>query len=118
MDIIAVPDIYEFIIDVSKSSSRSLSEEEKRVAKRVFADSINLDRVRVDDKARIGSRKHQYAYVSFYTINLYGLLSTNLLIHELTHIWQYSQFGSAYIPRALYAQRSKMKYNYGGLSAL
>jgi hypothetical protein len=117
-DIIAIPDIYEFVIDVFKNHSRPLNEIEKAEAVKVFRDAINLDRIRVDDRARIGARKHKYAYVSFYTINLHGMLRPNLLIHELVHVWQYSQYGSVYIPRALQAQRSELKYNYGGLESL
>ena len=87
-------------------------------AKKVFGNVIDLNRIRVDDKTKVGSRKNNYAYVGFYTINLYGFLHPNLLIHELVHIWQYSQKGSVYIPRALKAQQSIMKYDYGGLPNL
>jgi hypothetical protein len=33
-------------------------------------------------------------------------------------VWQYQQVGSRYIPRALYAQRTREGYNYGGVMAL
>jgi hypothetical protein len=45
-------------------------------------------------------------------------MQNSTLMHELTHVWQFEQMGSVYIPRAIRAQKSKMGYNYGGVSAL
>ena len=45
-------------------------------------------------------------------------MQNSILIHELTHVWQFEKMGSVYIPYALIAQQSKMGYNYGGVSEL
>ena len=45
-------------------------------------------------------------------------MQNSILIHEMTHVWQYEKMGSVYIPRALEAQRSIMGYNYGGVEIL
>ena len=45
-------------------------------------------------------------------------MQNSLLLHELTHVWQFQQLGAVYIPRALAAQRSVAGYNYGGVSNL
>ena len=45
-------------------------------------------------------------------------MQNSILLHELTHIWQFQQMGAVYVPRAIKAQFSKMGYNYGGVSAL
>jgi hypothetical protein len=66
----------------------------------------------------VGSRTHGVAYVSFFTINVWGVISRELLVHEVMHVWQYLQMGPVYIPRALQAQKSRMGYNYGGLNPL
>lgn len=117
-DLFFLPEIYETIIDFGKWKTRPLSPLEKQLAKSVFGDSIMLDSVRIDDKAKIGCRKHSIAYVSFFTVNSWGKLPPATFIHELFHVWQYQQYGSAYIPKSLRAQRSELGYNYGGLEVL
>ena len=69
---------------------------------------------------RLGAweKKLARAYVSFNLINYNSSLPKSIFIHECVHIWQYQQFGSVYILRALQAQRSKAGYDYGGVEAL
>ena len=88
------------------------------MAKAVFGDSIDYSWVVLDEKAMLGPKQGKFAYVGFNTINSYGKLSNHILIHELVHIWQFQNYGSPYIWRALWAQHSKEKYNYGGLEKL
>ena len=63
-------------------------------------------------------RHHARAYVSFHSINFDQELPPHTFIHELVHIWQYEQYGSAYISEALWAQRWGGGYDYGGLDPL
>jgi hypothetical protein len=42
----------------------------------------------------------------------------SLLVHEMMHVWQYQHLGVIYIPKALSAQYSLMKYDYGGKPGL
>lgn len=119
LDLLAILDCFEWLNAlVFKPNSRPLSEAEKFLARMVFGQSIPLELVRIDESARIGTRRTGIVYVSGFTINSWGPFAEAILIHELVHVWQYCQLGAAYIPRALRAQNSAMGYNYGGLPAL
>ncbi len=113
-----LPPCWIWLHRVFKKNTRPLSAREIAIAKTVFGDSLNYQKIKLDERARIGCRKYRFAYVSFYLINSWGPLSDVTLIHELMHVWQYERFGPAYIPRALHAQRTPEGYNYGGVPAL
>lgn len=118
MDIVAMPEVYEIIFSLLKLKTRSLTIQEKALAKSIFGDSIQYDLVKVDTGARFGTKKIALAYVSFNTINYLRNIDKAIFIHELMHIWQFQQFGSIYIARAIKAQRSKEGYDYGGIANL
>ncbi len=101
-----------------KRSSRRLSEDEKKSCRSIFGDNLNLDLIRIDESSRVGSKKWGIIYVSFHTINSWGKIPMHILIHEMVHIWQYANFGSAYISHALKAQNSRAGYDYGGVVEL
>ncbi|MCB0688258.1 MAG: hypothetical protein KDC53_17090 [Saprospiraceae bacterium] len=117
-DLVGVAEIYESLADIIKFNTRPLNETEKTLVSKFFGDSLNLRRIRIDEFAFGGPRSHDFAYVSFYTINSWGELNEDIFVHELVHIWQYHQLGSVYIPRALRAQFSHEGYDYGGLANL
>jgi len=117
-DLFAIPEIYETIMDISKWNTRALSKREKLLASMVFTDSIDLDMVRVDDRAVLGPKWGRFAYVSYHTINSYGKIPNAILIHELMHVWQFTYLGSVYIINALMAQRSQEGYDYQGLKRM
>lgn len=118
LDILGFPEFYETVMDFVKFNSRSMYDWEIDLAKTVFGDSINYKRVRIDELSITGPKQKNFCYVSFYIINSWGKMQNSTLLHELTHVWQFEQMGSVYIPRAIKAQYSKMGYNYGGISAL
>jgi hypothetical protein len=118
MDIVAMPEVYEIIFSILKRKTRPLTIQEKALAKSIFGDSIQYDLVKVDTGARFGTKKIALAYVSFNTINYLRNIDKAIFIHELMHIWQFQQFGSIYIARAIKAQRSKEGYDYGGVANL
>ncbi len=118
MDIVAMPEVYEIIFSILKRKTRQLTIQEKALAKSIFGDSIQYDLVKVDTGARFGTKKIALAYVSFNTINYLRNIDKAIFIHELMHIWQFQQFGSIYIARAIKAQRSKEGYDYGGVANL
>lgn len=118
LDLLGIPEIYESAIDFGKWSTRPLTEWEKQIAYSVFGQAIPLEKVRVDESARIGCQRWHVIYVSYFTINAWGKFHPDILIHELVHVWQYLRMGSLYIPRALNAQRTAEGYNYGGVEAL
>jgi len=88
------------------------------MAKEIFGNAINYDRIRIDESAYLGPKQQQICYVSFYIINSWGKMQNSILIHELVHVWQYENMGAVYIPRALWAQTTDEGYNYGGLENL
>ena len=118
IDIVGVPEIYETFLDFYKWKTRVLSEAEIKIAISVFGNSINYEKVRVDETAQVVCRRYNVYYVSFFTINSWGDFKPEIFIHEMMHIWQFQNLGSVYIPRALLAQLTQMGYNYGGTEAL
>jgi hypothetical protein len=107
---------------------RCLNEIELEEAEKVFANKIDLNRVRILEHSKfakmgkIFAGKTKLGVSLVYTIHFTqeinckpGNWDMAWLIHELTHVWQYEIMGLLYIPRALYAQHfTKGKYNYGG----
>lgn len=118
LDCLYLPEIALWIHQIFKPNTRRLYPDEIEMARSIFGESIDYQKVRIDGHARIGCRKYHFAYVSFQMINTWGLLSDRHFIHEMVHIWQYQRLGSVYIPRALYAQRTAQGYNYGGIAGL
>ena len=117
-DLLGVGEIYETLADIVKFNSRPLTAEELKIVRTFFPSSLNASRLRIDEHSFFGPRSHHFAYVSFYTINSWGPMQESIFVHELTHVWQYQELGSVYIPRALRAQFSQDGYDYGGLSNL
>jgi hypothetical protein len=118
LDCFGFSELYETILDFIKFNSRPLRDWELKLAQSVFGNQINYKRVRIDEYAFIGPRQYRFCYVSFYVVNSWGTMQNSLLLHELTHVWQFQHLGAVYIPRALSAQRSAAGYNYGGVSNL
>ena len=118
LDCLGLSEIYETVCDFFKFNSRSLHGWEKDLAKEVFGNKINYARVRLDEYAFFGPRQYRFCYVSFFHINSWGAMQNSLLLHELTHVWQYQKLGIVYIPKALQAQRTSIGYDYGGAEAL
>lgn len=114
LDLPGVPEIFETIADFVKWRTRPLTDGEIALARPIFGERINWKRVRIDERALLGPPQFRLCYVSFYTINSWRSMPEPLFIHELTHIWQYEQLGSVYIPRALAAQWTQEGYDFGG----
>lgn len=118
LDLIGIPFIYETTAQLVKWRTRPLAASERRVLLPIFGPDFPYDRVLIDERARVGPPQLQICYVSFFTINSYGPMRLETLVHEMVHVWQYWRVGAVYIPRALRAQRSIQAYDYGGLGAL
>ena len=118
IDCTGITEVYETLTDFLKFNSRPLQAWEKELARQIFGNTIHYSRVRIDEYAFVGPRQKSLCYVSFYLINSWGSMENSLLLHELTHVWQYQRMGIVYIPRALYAQFNGIGYNYGGADLL
>lgn len=118
LEILAVGEVYETLVDLVKVNTRRLTEEEIRDASAVFGSSLNLRLVRLDKRALLGPARTKRDYTSFHTINCWGESRRDVLIHELTHVWQYERAGAIYMPQALHAQFRGAGYRYGGVAGL
>jgi hypothetical protein len=104
IDLLGVGEVYETVQDFLKFNTRTLTGAERAAAQRIFGGSINLDLVRLDERAVIGPAFSDREYTSFHTINGWGHITQRTLVHELTHVWQYQRDGAIYMPQALHAQ--------------
>lgn len=118
LEIAGIGEAYETIMDFIKFNTRTLNDEERTAAERLFGSSINLSLVRVDEAAFIGPLFSDRAYTSFHTINSWGRETVDVMMHELTHVWQYQTSGAIYMPQAIHAQVWGDGYNYGGKTGL
>ncbi len=118
LEIAAVGELYETLADLVKVNTRRLTDEEIRDASTVFGSSLNLRLVRLDKRAVLGPARTKRDYTSFHTINCWGESRRDVLIHELTHVWQYERSGAIYMPQALHAQFRGAGYDYGGRAGL
>jgi hypothetical protein len=93
-----------------------MTSEEIAIAKTVFGDAIPWDRVRFDEHSLMAwiGRTHTTGFI----INSTSNVSDDVMIHELTHVWQYVNDGLVYIPEAVDAMNSDEGYDYGGVDNL
>ncbi len=118
LEIAGLGEAYETIMDFIKFNTRTLNAAERTAAERLFGASIDLDLVRVDEAAIIGPAFSGRAYTSFHTINSWGREPVDVMMHELTHVWQYETSGAIYMPQAIHAQVWGGGYTYGGAAGL
>ncbi|HEY9639803.1 MAG TPA: S8 family serine peptidase [Coleofasciculaceae cyanobacterium] len=122
---LGIPEDAETIADLLKPETRALTPREIKLAKSVFGNSINYRLVRLDEAAKTVDWAKQIKgfnsprpFTTFHTINSWGSLKDETLIHELTHVWQYEHGGAKYIPEALAVNGNKSGYDYKGVSNL
>jgi len=118
----------------SLGTYRLLTDAEKTEARRVFADSIDLDLVSISQESldntiiveiqaffqRLGGDAEEArAFVTGTLINIDASvgITNDTLIHELTHVWQNFETGPMYLVEAIHAQTTPDSYNYGYESA-
>lgn len=118
IDVFGIPDIYQILLDIVFYKSRSLTDTELDSSYRLFRNSIRYEHIKINENERWVAKRLNIAYVSFETVHTSRAINSALLIHELVHVWQYTQFGSVYIYKALLAQKSKLGYNYQGRDGL
>jgi len=101
---------------------RSLTASEFSKARKVFGDSIDLTKVRISEFSLcteiIGLGQDAFGNPRPFTVGYLVNIPTGahwadeVLIHELTHVWQFEELGSSYAYQALLAQGGE-GYNYG-----
>lgn len=103
---------------LDKSRLRSLTPEEKVLVRSVFGDQIDVSYVLLNPAMSMRVRKFAYAYVTLNMVHFDQSISDSILLHEMMHVYQYQRYGVVYAFRALAAQRSEEKYDYGGAMGL
>ena len=87
--------------NILSSDARWLSQSEKNTARPIFQSSINLDVVQI---VKAGAVNAPATLGNFIRVTPGYTMSDAILIHELTHIWQYQTQGNRYISDSLYHQ--------------
>jgi hypothetical protein len=130
LDLIGVGEMMDFYWQLIKMDTRPLTPSEISEARRVFAESIPYQQVRIDESSPIAHLATRFngkrtAVSTFYTIHFPQPLVTApgnsqmaWLIHELTHVAQMEHQGIEYFPEAWYAQMFGLGYDYSGPSNL
>jgi hypothetical protein len=118
IDIVGMPEWFQIIHHITNWKIRRITPEEKTLGYQIFGDSIDYDLVKVNSHSTWANKKFALAYVSFNIINYKKKIKKETFIHELMHVWQFQNYGSIYIARAIKAQLSKEGYDYGGVENL
>jgi hypothetical protein len=111
-DALFVFDILEIINNFVRPHIRTLTEIEIERGAKMFGKTLDFSLVLLDKHSEPVQRGFAYAFVTFNTINCFRPMPPDVFIHELTHVWQYQNFGAGYISAALYAQKTPAGYNY------
>jgi len=124
-DAVGGPEAAELVMHLM-SHATPLTGGERTAAQSVLGENaLNWDQVRVAEggflhivHALNGGR----AFTSFHTINIptggaHGRNNTAIMVHELTHVYQYERVGSLYMGQAIHAQAT-IGYGYGGAAGL
>lgn len=128
-DVSMAPEALDLAMQIIKPNTRSLTSAEIAEAQKVYGNSIQYWKVRIDNfslLAKLFSGPNaDLAFVTFHTINMSadikgataGSSAMAWLIHELCHVRQMESMGTQYISKAIHAQATT-GYAYGGLAAL
>ncbi|MEP7372249.1 MAG: annexin, partial [Chitinophagaceae bacterium] len=136
-DLFGVGEVWTLVWNVIKFNTRTLNETEILEAKKVFGDSVSYWQVRIDEKSLLSKmslalnnliKKRNddgMGITTAHTINFNRKINATpgnedmrWLIHELTHVSQYTQLGLQYIGQALHAQMFGTGYDYNGGAGL
>lgn len=124
-DLLGGPEILQSVIR-TLTITRTLTGREVETAKLVFGDmAIRYRDIRVAHGGIwqiIFMLNSQRAFTTWHTINIPNnrMHDASLVIHELTHVYQFEKVGSIYIGQGLWAQfrLGSAAYDYGGADGL
>jgi hypothetical protein len=116
-----------FVLMTFLNGFRPLTDDEKADAELMFADTVDLDKVRIATESPTNSiifgiqdfftgEPESRAFVTGNLINFDAddipPLKRYTFIHEMTHVWQHQNVGPIYMAHALFGQATS-GYNYG-----
>jgi len=120
LDVCAFPELVDYLWQVVKLNTRSLTAIEEQEARSIFGNKINYRKVRIDEASFIAwtraklKRCSGMGVATFHTINFTRKLNASAgssdmkwLIHELTHVAQMEHTGSQYLVEAFHAHVSE-----------
>lgn len=124
-DIVGGPELAQILIRAG-SETRPLSKDEIKVSKSVLgSQAIRYRDVRIAMGGLLlplFRMNRNRAFATWHTINLPASKASDisLMVHELTHVYQYERVGSLYIGQGLWAQFrfGRQAYDYGGAEGL
>ncbi len=111
-DALFVFDFLEIVNKLARPHVRTFTDVEILRGSKMFENTLDFSLVLLDKRSIPVRRGFAYAFVTFNTINCWKPIPADVFIHELTHVWQYQNFGAGYIAAALYAQKTPAGYNY------
>jgi hypothetical protein len=119
-DVLGGPEAFEFIMHLL-TKARPLTPEEITAASSVLGPgAVRWGDVRVSEGgvlAIVFALNNDRAFTTFHTINLAPNDGIDVVVHELTHVYQYERAGGVYIGQAIHAQAT-VGYGYGGGAGL
>ena len=118
VDLLAGPEVIMILFIWPKRSLRLLDSKELDILSQTLGNSISEKLLVINQDANVLTSNGKFAFVSFFLIHTNKPMHDKTFAHELIHIWQYTRFGSAYIVKALFAQKSKDGYDYHGAKHL
>jgi hypothetical protein len=124
-DLTSMPEISQFVWRML-TTNRPLTGEEIAAAESVLGrGAIRFQDVRVAQGGVLDfifQRNKNRAFVIWHTVNWPKAREGNLplMVHELTHVYQYERTGSVYLGQAIWAQLTlgRAAYDYGGPTGL
>jgi len=125
LDLLGTPEIFAFIWRIVTHTSTLRGEEIALAASVLGPGAVRYQDIRVAQGGVlrwIFARNGQRAFATFHIINLHESghqqrSNTEIVVHEIVHVYQYERAGSRYLAEALLAQREE-GYGYGGTDGL
>lgn len=120
-DVLGGPELTEFILHLVTRARRLTGPEIGAASSVLGADAIRWGDVRVSEGGILDlvfAVNDRRAFTTFHTVNLPAGESMDIVVHELTHVYQYERTGTVYIGQAIHAQVAGGGYDYGGPEGL
>jgi hypothetical protein len=125
LDLFGAPEFFAFLWRAVTHASPLTGAEISAATSVMGPSSLRFQDIRVSQGGVLGpifKRNGGRAFATFHTVNLpaagvHKRSNVAILVHELTHVYQYERAGSRYFAEALLAQH-EAGYDYGGTEAL
>lgn len=117
VEVLFVFDFIQILISL-RASVRPLNEYDLSLSRSILGDQTYLSLIQLNNNSIYCRTNPVIAFVTGFVINYDRVISDDVLAHELIHVWQYVRVGIVYVPRALFAQKTKENYDYGGVKNL